>query len=101
MTESSEDDSDSRGYISSFDTMDENSITINDILVKKQQITKDEQKQVSKSSGDDIITKEKSLGVLAFNFVKVIQREKLIAIEKAAELLSKNMEPNKFKTKVF
>jgi len=46
------------------------------------------------------ITKEKSLGILAFNFVSVIQREKLIAIEKAAELLSQNMESNKFKTKV-
>jgi hypothetical protein len=50
---------------------------------------------------DNSKIKEKSLGILAFNFVRVIYREKMIAIEKAADLLSKNMEPNKFKTKVF
>jgi hypothetical protein len=49
---------------------------------------------------ETILNKEKSLGILAFNFVSVIQREKLIAIERAAELLSQNMESNKFKTKV-
>lgn len=49
---------------------------------------------------ETILNKEKSLGILAFNFVSVIQREKLIAIERAAELLSQNMESNKFKTKI-
>ena len=47
--------------------------------------------------------KEKSLGIIAFNFLRIIQREKLIPIEKAADMLSnniKNLEPNKFKTKI-
>lgn len=45
-------------------------------------------------------TKEKSLGIIAFNFLKLLQKEKTLTIERAAEILSQNLEPNKYKTKV-
>lgn len=44
--------------------------------------------------------KEKSLGIIAFNFLKLLQKENTLTIENAAEILSRNLEPNKFKTKV-
>lgn len=44
--------------------------------------------------------KEKSLGVLAFNFIRLLKSRKVISIEKAAELLTDSLERNKFKTKV-
>ena len=45
--------------------------------------------------------KEKSLGVLAFNFMRLLRVNNTITIEKAAEILSLDkMDQNKFKTKV-
>ena len=55
------------------------------------------------SSKKSINDKEKSLAILAFNFLRIIQREKVIPIERAADILNnniKNLEQNKFKTKI-
>jgi len=70
------------------------------ISSKRKDFSIHSEKSFLSNNKEDNLTKEKSLGILAFNFVSVIQREKLIAIERAAELLSQNMESNKFKTKI-
>ena len=44
-------------------------------------------------------TKEKSLGTLAYKFIRLLKMNKMMAIEKAAEVLSHNI-TNKYKTKV-
>ena len=44
-------------------------------------------------------TKEKSLGTLACQFIRLLKDHGSIGIEKAAEILSKNI-PHKYKTKV-
>ncbi len=44
-------------------------------------------------------TKEKSLGTLACQFIRLLKDHGSIGIEKAAEILSKNL-PHKYKTKV-
>lgn len=60
----------------------------------------DDQKTVStKVASNDKYSKEKSLGVLACKFIRLLQAQKYIAIEKAAEVLSQNI-ANKYKTKV-
>lgn len=60
----------------------------------------DEQQTVStKVASYDKYSKEKSLGVLACKFIRLLQSQKYIAIERAAEILSQNI-ANKYKTKV-
>lgn len=49
--------------------------------------------------GIDKNAKEKSLGMLACKFIRLLKAHKFIAIEKAAEILSQNI-ANKYKTKV-
>ena len=45
-------------------------------------------------------SKEKSLGVLAFSFIRLLKSRQIVSIEKAAELLTDSIEKNKYKTKV-
>lgn len=59
----------------------------------------DEQTASTKQSFRDKYSKEKSLGVLACKFIRLLHGHKYIAIERAAEILSQNI-TNKYKTKV-